>query len=66
MMPTIVGSLRDVNWQRVQTNFRVVFPSGVLENAPQFHVLVTRVPSSEVSASFQQAVVQKVSQYLHH
>lgn len=59
LMPVIVGSLRDVNWQRVQTNFRVVFPSGVLETAPQFHVLVTRVPSSEVSAAFQQAVVQK-------
>lgn len=59
LMPTIVGSLRDVDWQRVQTNFRVVFPSGVLESAPQFHVLVTRVPSSEVSAAFQQAVVQQ-------
>ncbi|MBN8788723.1 MAG: ABC transporter permease [Terrimonas sp.] len=59
LMPAVVGSIRDVDWQRVQTNFRVVFPSGVLENAPQFHVLVTRVPSSEVSASFQQAVVRQ-------
>lgn len=59
LMPTVVGSLRDVDWQRVQTNFRVVFPSGVLENAPQFYVLVTRVPSSEVSAAFQRSVVQQ-------
>jgi putative ABC transport system permease protein len=43
----------------VQTNFRVVFPTGVLEDAPQFHVLVTRVPSPEVSARFQQAIVKK-------
>jgi putative ABC transport system permease protein len=59
LIPTVVGSLRTVDWQRVQTNFRVVFPSGVLEEAPQFHVLVTRVPSPEVSARFQQAMVKK-------
>jgi len=59
LIPTVVGSLRQVNWQQVQTNFRVVFPSGVLEDAPQFHVLITRVPSPEVSARFQQAIVKK-------
>ncbi|PWS31710.1 ABC transporter permease [Pedobacter paludis] len=59
LIPTVVGSLREVNWSRMQTNFRVVFPTGVLEEAPQFHVLMTRVPSSEVSAKFQGAVVQK-------
>ncbi|MEJ5962070.1 ABC transporter permease [Pedobacter immunditicola] len=58
LIPTIVGSLRTVNWSRMQTNFRVVFPAGVLEDAPQFHVLMTRVPSSEASASFQAAVVR--------
>lgn len=58
LVPTIVGSMRQVDWQRVQTNFRVVFPPGVLEPAPQFHVLITRVPSPEVSARFQQAVVR--------
>jgi putative ABC transport system permease protein len=58
LVPTIVGSLRTVNWSRMQTNFRVVFPTGVLEDAPQFHVLMTRVPSSEASASFQAAVVR--------
>lgn len=57
LVPTVVGSMRQVDWQRVQTNFRVVFPPGVLEPAPQFHVLITRVPSPEVSARFQQAVV---------
>jgi len=58
LIKTVVGSLREVDWNRVQTNFRVVFPTGVLEKAPQFHVLVTRVPSPEVSAKFQQAVVK--------
>ncbi len=57
LVPTVITSMRQVDWQRVQTNFRVVFPPGVLEPAPQFHVLITRVPSPEVSARFQQAVV---------
>ena len=59
MVPTIIGSMREVNWNRVQTNFLVVFPINVLEEAPQFHVLLTRAPSNEVSANFQQAIVQR-------
>ncbi len=58
---TTVGSIRKINWNRVQTNFFVVFPSGVLEQAPQFNVLVTRVSSPEQSAGFQQKVVEKHS-----
>jgi putative ABC transport system permease protein len=59
IIPTTVGSLREVDWNRIQTNFLVVFPKGVLEEAPQFHVLLTRVPSNEKSAQFQQAVVKQ-------
>jgi putative ABC transport system permease protein len=59
VMQTKVGSLREVNWAEVQTNFLVVFPTGVLEEAPQFHVLLTRVSSPEVSARFQQALVRQ-------
>jgi putative ABC transport system permease protein len=59
MIPTVVGSMRSVDWNRVQTNFLVVFPAGVLEKAPQFHVIMTRVPSVEVSARFQQAMVRQ-------
>ena len=58
LIQTILGSLREVNWGGIQTNFLVVFPTGVLEDAPQFHVLLTRVPSQEVSAKFQQAMVK--------
>lgn len=58
LIKTTVGSLREVNWGSMQTNFRVVFPTGVLEAAPQFHVLMTRVPSKEVSAKYQGAVVR--------
>jgi putative ABC transport system permease protein len=59
LIPTVIESLRDVDWNRIQTNFRVVFPAGVLEDAPQFHVLLTRVPSSQASAKYQQAVVRQ-------
>ena len=57
-MQTIVTSIRQVNYGKIQTNFQIVFPSGVLEQAPQFHVLLTHVPSSKASARFQQAVVR--------
>jgi len=58
IIKTVVSSFREVDWNRVQTNFRLVFPKGILEDAPQFYVLMTRVPDSEISAKFQQAVVQ--------
>jgi putative ABC transport system permease protein len=54
-----VASLRKVDWKRFQTNFFVVFPTGVLENAPTFNVLVSRVPTPAASAKLQNAVVQK-------
>ena len=53
------GSLRQFDWRRMLTNFPIVFPTGVLEEAPQFRIMLTRVPSAEVSARFQQAVVQR-------
>lgn len=58
-MTTYIGSLREVDWRRVQPNFFVVFPTGVLEDAPQFHVIVMRAESNEESAMLQREVVQK-------
>ncbi len=56
---TYVSSKREVDFQRVQPNFFMLFPTGVLEDAPQFFVTVTRVPNRDVSAQVQQAVVQE-------
>jgi putative ABC transport system permease protein len=56
---TQVASIREVDWQRVQPNFFVVFPEGVLEAAPQFYAIVTRTDSSELSARVQRAVVER-------
>ncbi|MFT4663212.1 MAG: putative ABC transport system permease protein [Polaribacter sp.] len=58
MIKTKVGSIREINWDRMQTNFFVVFPKGVLEKAPQFHVILTRAEETEKSARFQQALIQ--------
>jgi putative ABC transport system permease protein len=55
---TRVASLREVEWRRIQPNFFVVFPRGVLESAPAMHVLVTRVSSSQDSARMQRAVMK--------
>jgi len=56
---TIIAGVRKVDWNRVQTNFLVVFPKGVLEKAPQFHVIMTKVTTNQKSADFQRAVVSK-------
>jgi putative ABC transport system permease protein len=58
MISTVIGSLRNVEWGKVQTNFRIVFPTGVLEDAPQFHVLMTKTPDAKTSAQFQAAAVR--------
>ncbi|MEQ8469946.1 MAG: FtsX-like permease family protein [Marinoscillum sp.] len=58
LIKTYVGSFREIDWRRVQTNFLVLFPTGVLEKAPQFHVLITRIQNNNLSARYQQAVVR--------
>ncbi|HEX6767860.1 MAG TPA: FtsX-like permease family protein, partial [Candidatus Binatia bacterium] len=56
---TLIANLREVDWQRVQPNFFVVFPEGVLEKAPQFFAVVGRAPSSQASAQMQRAVLER-------
>jgi putative ABC transport system permease protein len=57
-METKIASFRKVNWNRIQTNFLVLFPAGVLEQAPQYFVFTTHVPSAAASAKYQQAIVK--------
>jgi len=59
LMKTTIGSIRKVDWGRMQLNFSVVFPTGVLENAPQFNVLTTYVPNEASSADLQRDLVKK-------
>jgi len=58
MLDTEITSLREVDWQRLQTNFFFVFPEASLEGAPAFHVVMTRAEDDVQSARLQTAVVQ--------
>jgi putative ABC transport system permease protein len=53
-----VASIRKVDWKRIQPNFFMVFPTNLLEDAPGFHIITTRVASRELSAAMQRAVVR--------
>ena len=58
LLNTVVSSIRAVDWSRMQLNFSIVFPTGVLEDAPQFRVLTTKVPNETKSADLQQSLVE--------
>ncbi|WP_240793885.1 ABC transporter permease [Antarcticibacterium arcticum] len=58
LLNTVVGSIRTVDWSRMQLNFSIIFPVGVLEDAPQFRVLTTKISNEEASASLQQDLVR--------
>lgn len=50
---TRVTSIRKVDWSRFNLNFFMVFPPGVLEDAPGFNVVTTRTQSPEASGELQ-------------
>jgi len=58
-MTTKVVALRKVDWRRLEPNFFVVFPKGVLEEAPGFYITATYVATPEASAKMQREVLQK-------
>ncbi|WP_400074371.1 ABC transporter permease [Zobellia russellii] len=59
LMETTVGSIREVDWAQMQLNFSVLFPKGVLEQAPQFNVFTSNVPDEKGSALLQRDLVEK-------
>lgn len=54
---SVVTSLREVDWARIQPNFFAVFPTGPLDEAPQTAILLTRAGTPEASARLQSDVV---------
>jgi putative ABC transport system permease protein len=60
-LPTRVASIREVEWERLEPNFFVVFPEGVLESAPQFYAVVARAEAGPASANLQRAIVERFS-----
>jgi putative ABC transport system permease protein len=55
---TYIGSLRDIKVNQISTIFLFVFPEGVLNKAPKFHVLITKTPSDQITASLQREVLR--------
>ena len=53
-----IGSFRDVKFTQVSTNFLVLFPEGVLDQAPKFHVLITKTRNDREAADVQAEIVR--------
>jgi putative ABC transport system permease protein len=58
LLKTYVGSLRKIEFNTMMTRFFIVFPNGVLEEAPQFQVLVTKSPDVATTARYRSEVVR--------
>ncbi len=56
---TRVTSIRRVDWSRFNLNFFMVFPPGVLEDAPGFNVVTTRTPTPEASGELQRELATR-------
>lgn len=52
-----ISSTRTVTWDTPQPNFFVVFPVGVLEQAPQFFATTVNTPNREASLAIQREIV---------
>lgn len=59
LLHTRVRSIREVDWSQMQMNFMVVFPKGVIDDAPQFRVITAQTPDAVASANLQQTMVQQ-------
>jgi putative ABC transport system permease protein len=56
---TFLSGIRKVEWPKDPPNFIFVFPTGVLENAPQIWVAATRIENPPGAIQFQQELVFK-------
>lgn len=55
---TYVSSIRKIEFRSMATRFFIVFPTGVLEEAPQFYVMVTKSPNTLTTAQYRNEVVK--------
>ncbi|MBX2966378.1 MAG: ABC transporter permease [Cyclobacteriaceae bacterium] len=52
-----ISGIRKVQWSKDPPNFIFVFPTGVLEPAPQVYVTATRVDDQQTANKFQQELI---------
>lgn len=57
LVPSVVTSLRSVEWDRLEPNFFAILEPGVLEDAPQSILMVTRIPDVDERARVQRQLV---------
>jgi putative ABC transport system permease protein len=58
-VPTVVTSLREVNWQRFELNFFAVFEPAALEPAPTMFAMLVRAEGDTAVARLQRDVVRR-------
>ena len=58
-IPTVITSLRHIDWGRVAANFFVVMPSSALRDAPQSAFILARHPDPDARAALQRDIVQR-------
>jgi putative ABC transport system permease protein len=56
-IPSVITSLRRVDWTRLEPNFFAILEPGVLESAPQSIILVARLPDEEQRSQIQRDLV---------
>ena len=56
-VPSVVTSLRNVDWNRLEPNFIAILEPGFLESAPQNMLMVARVEDPEQRATLQRDLV---------
>ena len=58
-IPTLVSSIREVNWQRFEPNFFAVFEPVALERAPKMFVLLTQTTNDSAVSRLQGEIVRR-------
>jgi len=58
---TKVTAFREIDWQRMRPNTLALFPTGVLEPAPAWHILFARADSDQTSAAIQREIANRFS-----
>lgn len=59
-LPAVIGSIRQVEWRRMQTNFFFVFPEGPLDGAPATFAAAARAQDDAETARLQRAVAKEL------
>ncbi|MCP5040774.1 MAG: FtsX-like permease family protein [bacterium] len=57
----VIESVREVDWDRLATNFFVVLPPGMIENAPQTTVMLARMQGEAARSALQRDLVREFS-----